>query len=373
MGVPAGRGPRLLSFGVEEEFLLADTRTRSCVPRAQTVIAKAAGQLGERVREEFFAAQFEICTPPRVSAADLREDLAEARRVAVSAAAGADCLLVASGCAVLSAHPLAVVDEPRYHDIFQRIKPILDRTDGEISGCHVHLGTLERPEALALANRLRPWLPVFQAMTVNSPYAAAADRRHESWRSEQYALWPTVGPAPLLDERSYERTADDLVVSGRVVDRKAIYWYARPSEHLPTLEVRVMDVNADLRVTLLAAVLLRALGTVLLAEAHTGHPAPAITDAQVLDAHRQAARHGLRGQALDPVTGTRRPLRACLDSLVARSLPGLEAAGDAELAAELLDGLLPRGTGADQQRADYSRRRSFADVVDGLAARTART
>ncbi|MBT2478857.1 glutamate-cysteine ligase family protein [Streptomyces sp. ISL-94] len=57
----------------------------------------------------------------------------------------------------------------------------------------------------------------------------------------EFGRWPTAGPAPLLDNDSYEDTADALVASGILMDRRMIYWFARPSEHHPTVEFRVAD------------------------------------------------------------------------------------------------------------------------------------
>ncbi|MFD0345241.1 glutamate-cysteine ligase family protein [Kitasatospora aburaviensis] len=85
--------------------------------------------------------------------------------------------------------------------------------------------------------------------------------------------------APVLDEAQYEALADALVECGVLLDRRMIYWYARPSEHVPTLEVRIADVNADLDTVLLLAGLLRGLAAVLLDEIRAGRPAPALPTA----------------------------------------------------------------------------------------------
>ncbi|WP_405443487.1 hypothetical protein OG373_38530 [Streptomyces avidinii] len=86
-----------------------------------------------------------------------------------------------------------------------------------------------------------------------------------------------------------------------------IYWFARPSEHQPTIEFRVTDSNADLDTT----------------------------------AHRCAARYGAAGFALDPFTGDRVPAQA----LVGTAGPGLRAAGDEAEVDRLLDGPDRKGTG----------------------------
>ncbi|BFV60205.1 glutamate--cysteine ligase [Kitasatospora sp. CMC57] len=361
--------PGPLQLGVEEEYLLVDPVTRATVPLGGPVLAETRQVLGERAECEFFATQLEVCTPPVATATELRRELVAMRRAAVDAAARAGCLLVASGTAVLpSRHPLPLTPTSRYRRIAEHVGPLVtDRVGGEASGCHVHLGELTRGQALLLSGLLRPWLPVFQAVSANSPFVEGMDRNWASGRSVHYRAWPTVGPSPLLDETGYERLVRRLISSGVLLDRRMIYWYARPSEHVPTLEVRIADVNADPDVTVLLAVLLRGLARTLLDESsRRPAPTPALSAA-----HRWAARSGLRDTGLDPFTGDPRPMVRMFEELLDRAAPGLAAHGDLATAHTLAARLISTGTGADRQRAAYARRHVLADVVDDLAAVTA--
>ncbi|WP_354638006.1 carboxylate-amine ligase [Kitasatospora camelliae] len=368
MSTPAGR----LRFGVEEEYLLADPETRTTVPRAAAVVECAAQTLGARAQFEFLATQVEACTPPVETAGDLRAELVAMRRATLGAASGVGCLLVASGTAVLpSRHPLPVTGSLRYRRMAEDAGPVADRA-GELCGCHVHLGDLDRGEALALAGHLRPWLPVLQAVCVNSPFCEGRSNGVASSRWSRHLAWPTCGPAPLLDERGYERTVCRLLADRVIRDRRMIYWYTRPSEHLPTLEIRVADTNADLDVPVLLAVLLRGLAEVLLAEHRTGAVPPPLSAGAVREAHRRAAEVGLNGDGLDPVTGRRVPARLRLEALLDRAAPGLELHDDLLLARSLVDKLLTRGTGAERQRVALARHGSLPAVVDHLARLTAR-
>jgi glutamate---cysteine ligase / carboxylate-amine ligase len=358
-----------LTIGVEEEFILADAVTRIAVPRAPDVRKLAAECLGERVAHELYATQIESHTQPRRRADELRADLLEGRRVLSEAAARSDCLLVASASAVLTSKPFPITEGRRYEQIAQRYSAATE-VDSESCGCHVHIGDLDTGEAVTLAGHLRPWLPVLQALATNSPFAGGMFRRVESWRHYEQQAWPTVGPTPLIPAAEYDSLADDLVTSGVLADRKMIYWYARPSEHQPTLEMRVADVNADVDVALLIAVLTRALSMVLLADARSGVACPQVSDVDVREAHRQAAALGLAGMWNHPLTGEAMPLSSGVRALVERSMPALTAIDEAQLANELLQRVARGGTGAQRQRAVYRRRESLVDVVDDLAART---
>lgn len=362
-----------LRFGVEEEYLLVDAESRMTVPRAPAVLADAARTLGERAQAEFCATEIEGCTPPLWSSTELRTALLEIREAMASAAARAGCLMVASGTAVLpSPHPLPITEVARYRRMAEMVGPgLADQFGGELCGCHVHVGDLTRAEALAVSGRMRPWLPVLQAIGVNSPFCEGVDGGAASHRAERHANWPTVGPAPEVDERGYERVVRRLVASGTVLDRRSLYWYARPSEHLPTLEVRIADVNADVDITVLLAVLVRGLAQVLLGEVRGGVPAPRVSERLLRAAHRRAARVGLHGSGLDALSGEERPMSRLLFGLVERAAPGLEANGDLAGVAEPATRALAGRTGAQAQRAAFGRRGSLLDVVDQLSAATA--
>ncbi|HET9172913.1 MAG TPA: YbdK family carboxylate-amine ligase [Actinospica sp.] len=361
-----GRQP--LTFGVEEEFLLADADSRIAAPRSDQVVAAAREELGEQVESEFYLTQLEVHSRPRGTAEELRRDLARCRRVTARAAADAGCLLVASPCAIRTSRPLPIREHGRYLVVAEHLGPVLSAADCEISGCHVHLGSLERGEALALSARLRPWLPVLQALAANSPFAAEEETGWASRRGYTYGRWPTVGPAPVLDEKGYEKHVGQLVDTGVILDRAMLYWYARPSERYPTLELRVADVNGDLDTTVLLAVLLRGLATALLSE--SGGLADGIDDARLLDNHLRACRHGLAARLHDPATGADRPVPALLDALMLRAGPALEALGDLPFAAATVRRLLREGNGADRQRAVFARTRSWTALVDHLARET---
>jgi glutamate---cysteine ligase / carboxylate-amine ligase len=357
---------QVLSIGVEEEFVLADASTRVTAPRAAEVVEKARLRLGDNAQHEFFATQVEFTTRPRVIAEEVRAELVRGRQAGAAAAADTGCLLVGGGSAVLTRSPLPVAPDARYETIARRH---LAGMRSESSGCHVHVGTLTRGDALLLSNHLGPWLPALQALCVNSPFAAGEDRHCASWRYFDIQALPTVGPAPVLDEAGYERLADSLVADGTLLDRKMIYWYARLSEHCPTLEIRIADANPDLDVVMLFTLLVRGLATTLLAEARQGRPWPGMDRRLLTEAHRRVAVEGLAALTADPRTGKLISAAALLDQLVERSRPGLAAAGDEDLVATLLGRFHSRGTAAERQRAVYRERGRLTDVVDWLTVR----
>jgi carboxylate-amine ligase len=369
---PTPRGTPLTP-GVEEEFLLVDHTTGVAVPCAPAVVQRAAATLGaHRVQAELFPTQIEIASAPCTTLAELRADLGLLRRRVADEAGAAGCLPMACGTAVHpAAGPVPVTDTPRYRTMAGLYGLIAEAQAEGVCGCHVHVGIADREEAVQVANALRPWLPTLEALAANSPFHHGRDTGYASTRTLIWCRWPTAGPTPhLRSAKAYDELVDTLVDSGMLLDRKMVYWFARLSEHYPTLEIRVADVNADLDTVLLLAALVRGLCGVLLDEVRAGRTGPSVDDTVLRAAHWRATRDGIDGLGLDPVSGRLRPAGELLDRLFLRAEPGLEAAGDRDTVVGLLDRLRRFGGGTARQRADYARRGRLQDVVDGLTAAT---
>ncbi|MEV4870057.1 carboxylate-amine ligase [Streptomyces syringium] len=357
------------TLGVEEEFVLVDSHSRAAVNCAPVVIKGAQGVLGDQIGAEIFPTMVETRTHPVTTLDGLYKELYRLRAGVAAAAAEYGCRAVASGTVIVpSRGPTEVTDHARYLRMATEYGPLVSGDQGTgVCGCHIHVGVAGREQAVQLANHLRPWLPALQALAANSPFHAGRDSGYASWRTMRWAQWPGAGPAPLFpDATAYDTLVDSLVTSGLLVDRRMVYWYARPSEHCPTVEIRVADVNADVDTVILLAGLARALAAVLLADVRRGIPAPDVPDALLRAAHWRAARDGLTGRGVDPATGGHHPAAETVDRLLRRAAPALEAAGDLPLVRELWQRRRVLGGGADRQREAFRRRGDLRDVVDVL-------
>src|SRR4029450_10218077 len=145
------------------------------------------------------------------------------RSQVAAAAERAGVRLLAVGCAPATGPSTRVVDSPRFHRMRERFG---DLSPGPgLNGMHVHVAIPDSETGVQVLNHLRPWLPIFQAATVNSPLFGGRDTGYASWRSMLWERWPTVGPTPYLESfEQYETLVADLVASGEMLDEAVRYW-----------------------------------------------------------------------------------------------------------------------------------------------------
>jgi carboxylate-amine ligase len=262
-----------------------------------------------------------------------------------------------------------LVDAPRYHRMRERFG---DLSPGQgLNGMHVHVSVPDPESGVRILSHLRPWLPIFQAATVNSPLTGGHDTGYASWRSMLWERWPTVGPTPYLQSHEqYETMVSDLVASGAMLDEGMLYWYARLSARYPTVEIRMGDVCPTLDDALLLAALARGLVATILQDVRAGVPAPDVPHPLLMAAHWRAAHDGLEGLNIDMATREPRPAWRLMRQLFDYVRPELDRHGDLEMATILMGRLRAKGTGAARQRAILAQGGSVADVVDALAAAT---
>ncbi|MFZ3470027.1 carboxylate-amine ligase [Streptomyces sp. 4.24] len=359
-----------LTVGVEEEFLLVDARTLRVVPAAPLVLSTAAG-LPHELHAEGTRYQVEIATPVADSAVTLRRDLAGLRRTLARAARAHGCRLLAAPSPVIAVEgPLHLTDdEPRQREQHRRFGAL---TDTLVScGRHIHIGTLDVDTAVAVSNRVRPWLPTLIALAANSPFWGGRDTGHASWRAMAWSGWPSAGPPPHFTSTAhFRRSVQTLLGSGAALDTKMVYWDLRPSGNWPTLEFRAPDMSPDIDTAVLQAELARALVATALREISEQRPDPPVRDDVLRLARWRAAHDGLEGFGLDPYTGAELPAADLAEALLDLVAPELAASGDLDHAAKTMAALLRDGSGAHRQRAAFARRGDLMDVLRHLADET---
>jgi carboxylate-amine ligase len=346
-----------LTFGVEEEFLLLDTRTG--VPRPEAARVRAAVDQEpvldrEEVDSELLQAQVEVATPVCDDLDAAAAHLLRFRRALTAAARRAGCRLAATGGAPWSApQPVPVTRDRRYQEMRVDAARLVD--EQLICGMHTHVAVPDRSAGAAALGRLRPWLPVLVALGANSPFWDGRDTGFASWRTVVFGRWPVSGPPPFIaDAAHYEERVAALLATGVLADRHQLYWHARLSDDYPTLEVRAPDVQLDVDSTITIAGLVRALVATALREGRRG-ARPLDPPAAVLEAAGwHAARHGLSSELVEPRTGTPSPAAVVVGGLLDRLTPALNELGDVDRVTAGVRRLLDGGSGATRQRTAFA-------------------
>ena len=356
------------TMGVEEELLLFDARSGRPAPRGDEVAAadRRVEGAGAGIRHEFKLEQVETATRVCATLAELRTDLL-ARRRAVAARAAE----VGAEVAALATCPVPVEPTPTPGARYARMQDAFGLIAREelVCGMHVHVGVASPEEGVAVLDRIRCWLPVLLAMSANSPFWKGIDTGMASFRTASWSLWPTAGPTERFgDPGRYCDVVAQLVESGAALDPGMVYFDARLSSRYPTVEIRVTDVCRRAGDAAILAALARGLVETAAREWAAGTAAPDVPRAVLRAASWQAARQGLAGTLLDPVTFRQTSAARGVLRLLRYVAPALASIGDLAHVRAGTGRLVARGPGAVQQRHAYSRGGLAGVVGDAVHA-----
>jgi carboxylate-amine ligase len=341
------------TVGVEEELLLLDRAEGTAVPLGVQVVDRATSlRPGQPVEHEFKQEQVETSSSPCEQLAELRAELGERRAIARDAARayGVDIAALATNPGKL--RPQVTPDE-RYRRMSEEYG-LLAR-EQLTCGQHIHVSVQSRAEGVAVLDRIRIWLPILLALSGNSPFWQEQDTGYASFRTVLWGRWPSAGPTEEFgDEAGYDAAVRDQLGTGAALDDGMIYFDARLSAKFPTVEIRVADVCTDIRDAVLLAGLARALVELALQQAGDGEPPSPVGIPLLRAASWRAARWGIAGELVHPLTGRRAPAGQILDELIERVSPHLRRTGDLAEVTAGLDRIFHAGTGADRQRAAFA-------------------
>ena len=367
------------SVGVEEELLLVEPGTGQPVAVAETALRSVdaddgrregtSGEAGEALEFELQRQQLETSTKPCFELSELAEELRRGRSLAAEAAGRAGALVAALGTSPVPVEP-QLVRKGRYLQMAHAFG--LTAYEQLTCGCHVHVGVSSPDEGVAVLDRIRPWLPALLALSANSPFWQGRDSTYASFRYQAWGRWPSAGPTDAFGSaEAYQRTVQQMVSTGTLLDTGMVYFDARLSEHYPTVEIRVCDVCLYADDAALIAALARALVETEARRWRAGSAVPAQRIEMLRLAAWRASRSGLDDVLLNPRTGLPEPAPAVANALLGHVRDALDDAGDTAAVTELLSAVLARGNGASFQRS-ACRDGSLATVIENAAAVTGR-
>ncbi|MER6427587.1 glutamate--cysteine ligase [Streptomyces sp900105245] len=335
-------------LGAEEEFHVLDVESGRLVPRAAELLGRfdRPGLTSELQRSVV-----ESNSGVHDTLDGLWTDLASTRRRLDAAASAAGLAVVAAGTVPLAGlGSRDVTADPRYQRMADDYRRVAD--EQLICSAQVHVDVPDRDTAVRAMCLVSPWLPPLLALSASSPFWLGTDTGYASWRTMLWQRWPTAGPAGChRDAADYDEAVAELIRSGVISDAGMIYHDVRPSAHQNTLELRICDACPRVETVVLVAGLFRAL--VRQACEHLEHADGPVCDGRhdwLRAAAWRAARSGLEGHLVDPVTRYGALAPDVLTGMLARLRPALEAAGDWETVHGLLEEALADGTAAHRLR-----------------------
>ena len=357
------------SLGVEEEFQLLSPESFELVSRYDEV-AEAAGP-DRQIKPELMQSVLEVATGISATVGEAMDDARRLRAHIRDAAAERETVIASAGT-----HPFSrwehqdITDEPRYTGLAEKMQWVAERE--LIFGLHVHVGLETATQAIAVANALRTWLPELLALSANSPFWQARATGLASTRTKVFEAFPRTGLPPVFGSfEEFERLVERGVRTSSFPDYTYIWWDLRPHPRLGTIEVRICDAQTRLEAVAGIVALIQSLAATLVDRfQREGPTALPVQPAPLIDENKwRAVRYGLGGDLIDLAQDAERPAREAIEALLEIARPAAERLG-CRTELDEVEGIVRRGTGADEQRAIHEREGSLLAVVQWLAAQT---
>jgi glutamate---cysteine ligase / carboxylate-amine ligase len=252
------------SFGIEEEYFLADKRTLDVAVETPNELFEAANwSTGGQAMREMLQSQLEVVSNIHVDVGDTREELCFLRREVARVADQYGFAIMACGT-----HPTAVwrmsqpSPKPRYEEMIEDLRSIGHRN--MMCGMHVHVQLPDPEKRFAVMRAMIPYLPVFIALSASSPFWNSHKTGLKGYRLAAYSELPRTGLPELFETKAeFDAYVEALKKSGVIPDESYIWWAMRSSMRHPTLELRAPDTCTFVDDAIAIASLYRALARYL--------------------------------------------------------------------------------------------------------------
>ncbi|MBV9971110.1 MAG: carboxylate-amine ligase [Xanthobacteraceae bacterium] len=292
------------SFGIEEEYFLVDAGTKALartMPRPFLAAAQLAAKraCGGQVTCEMLQAQIEVATTPHTDMTAAHAELRELRRTVAGVAAEHGLAIIAAGT-----HPTASEGEARQTES-ERYDAVVDDLQmialrNVLCGMHVHVELPDPDARVNVMTRMLPFLPLFIALATSSPFWHSRPTGLMGYRLAAYDEEPRTGMPELFhDKEEFDAYVAALVRAGVISDSSFIWWAMRPSQALPTLELRAPDSCTLIEDSIAIAALYRVLARRLYREPGINADLGPVGRALAVENKWRAQRYGIHGTFVD--------------------------------------------------------------------------
>ena len=251
-------GHKGYTVGAELEARLQDKESLELRNYSSKIRERFDPEYKEKIHQEFLECMVEFVTPVCQTSFgvinELKEQIAYLKNVIKD-----DNLCVAtSGSHSYKVDPLEYVDDKRYDAFAKEYGILLSRF--HICGFHIHVALPSSVEAVRAYNFSLEFLPLFLALSSNSPYFNGEDARLLSYRAKIFEQLPRAGQSSYFENFSKMKDLyEKMQNAGTIKSAKDIWWDLRISPKFGTLEIRICDASNDFERLRLLVVLFQAL------------------------------------------------------------------------------------------------------------------
>ncbi|MDQ6959786.1 MAG: YbdK family carboxylate-amine ligase [Mariprofundaceae bacterium] len=345
------------SLGVEMEWVTVDAGSGAQVPAAPQLFSQI--EPTPRIKPELFTSTIEINTEIHTGTANCIAELEALHKQVSALLAGQHAALLSCGT-----HPFSrwqdqtVSDDARYHRLVERLCWMARRFN--IFGIHVHIGMPSGDDCIAALNHLLPVMPVFLAISANSPYWAKHDTGLSSCRIKIFEGLSQGGmPFYFENWKDFERCTQRLMMTESIDSVRDIWWEMRPHPDFGTLEIRIGDMPATRADTTAYVAYVRAEAMAAVHAETRARVHPSL----IRENRWRACRYGINATIIAPETENLVPVLDWIENRL-NILPeqGAEAE-DIAIVRERLAHWRSRGDGADRQRRVRQEHPGWDDII----------
>ncbi len=277
------------TLGAELEVRIHNPKDMTLQNSSSSIMKQIDKKYRDFIHPEFLECMVEFVSPVCNTSTEVIDTLSNQISYLSQIGERTNFILATSGSHAYKVEPLLHVNEKRYDDFAQEYGRLLSRF--HICGFHIHVAMPTSDEALKAYNTTLEYLPLFLALSANSPFYDGEDTRLLSYRAKLFEQLPRAGLSGYFD--SYEDMRNlykTMYKAGSITSHKDIWWDVRISPKFKTLEIRICDASNDFERLKLLIDLFQALCMYSQTEKLSKIPH------QILLQNRwNAARHGLDG------------------------------------------------------------------------------
>ncbi|MFK5881892.1 MAG: YbdK family carboxylate-amine ligase [Sulfurospirillum sp.] len=246
------------TLGAELEARIQDSQSFELKNYSSVIRERFSDEYRQKIHQEFLECMVEFVSPVCESSFEVIRELKEQILYLKEIIKDDGITIATSGSHSYKIGALEHVNEKRYDDFADEYGILLSRF--HICGFHIHVALKSSVEAMRAYNFSLEFLPIFLALSANSPYFNGEDARLLSYRAKIFEQLPRAGQSSYFENFSQMKELyEKMNQAGSVKSAKDIWWDLRISPKFGTLEIRICDASSDFERLRLLIVLFQAL------------------------------------------------------------------------------------------------------------------